>query len=140
MIFSGHIAVVTGGRGALGEALVRGFLDEGARVAVPVHPATPARSSSHEGHAGSPLRLTQPNLFEGPCDVTSEEDVHAFCSATREACGDPDILVHAAGAYAGASVLIGTSAWAVDACLSVDVDQVGASTPGADLVVTVVYE
>ena len=46
----------------------------------------------------------------------------------------------AAGAYAGASVLIGTTAWAVDACLTVDVDQVGSSTPGADLVVTVVYE
>jgi hypothetical protein len=45
----------------------------------------------------------------------------------------------AAGAYAGASVLIGTTAWAVDARLTVDVDQVGSSTPGADLVVTVVY-
>ena len=44
----------------------------------------------------------------------------------------------AAGAYAGSSALIGTSAWAANAVLTVDVDQVGSSTPGANLVVTVV--
>jgi NAD(P)-dependent dehydrogenase (short-subunit alcohol dehydrogenase family) len=118
MTFSGHTAVVTGGRGALGEAIVRRFLDAGARVAVPVRPADPARPSSHESHPGSPLRLTEPNLFEGPCDVTNAEDVRGFFSAMREAWGDPDILVHAAGGYAGGRKIEETSAAMWEAMLS----------------------
>jgi len=110
MIFSGHTAVVTGGRGALGEAVVRRFLDAGARVAVPVRPDTGVHSSSQEAMPGSPVRLTDPNFFESPCDVSREEDVRAFFRAVRSTWGDPDILVHAAGGYAGGARIEETSA------------------------------
>jgi len=88
MIFSGHIAIVTGGRGALGGAIVHRFLESGAAVAVPVRPGTPP------GGTGS-------ISFEAPCDVTDEEDVRRFVKAVRDAHGEPDILVHAAGGYEG---------------------------------------
>ena len=87
----------------MGREVVQRFLDAGARVAIPIRPAGPAQVRL-DGATPSPGRP-----FEGACDATSEGDVRAFVRAAREACGDPDILVHAAGGYAGGTRVEETS-------------------------------
>jgi hypothetical protein len=87
--------------------------------------------------AGLTLREVHLALGTAPAGAALIVDVNLdgvsiFASPTHR----PQV---AAGAVDGSSALIGTPAWAANAVLTVDVDQVGSSVPGADLVVTVVY-
>src|SRR5476651_1860969 len=72
-VLSGKTALVTGGTGALGSAVVRVLLDAGARVSVPYR---------REGEFGS-LTESVPTaqrerLSGGPLDLTDESAVSAY--------------------------------------------------------------
>jgi NAD(P)-dependent dehydrogenase (short-subunit alcohol dehydrogenase family) len=103
MTFAGQTAVVAGGKGSLGEELVRRLGEAGINVAVPVRSlATQAKSSREYEQPGG-------TVFEASCDVTRDGDVRLFVQATRERFGDPDILIHAVGGYVGGKRVEDTS-------------------------------
>jgi 3-oxoacyl-[acyl-carrier protein] reductase len=86
----GRIALVTGGDSGIGLAAARMLLEEGARVAISDRPD----GSLHESLAQL-KPLGEVHAFEA--DVTSLADVQSLYARIRDALGDPDILVHAAG-------------------------------------------
>ncbi|MDQ8704099.1 SDR family oxidoreductase [Streptomyces sp. LHD-70] len=86
MKLSGKTALVTGGRGGIGRAIVARFLSEGATVYVADLAAQePATVDEADG-----------SLFL-PMDVACQEDVAAAMSHVRENVGRLNILVNAAG-------------------------------------------
>lgn len=85
-------AVVTGGTGALGSAVVQEFITGGIAVAVPVVPGHRAPASPLVPGAGV--------LFH-PADLRKEEDVALFIRTVASSLGRIDILVNVAGGYAG---------------------------------------
>ena len=85
-MLKGKTALVTGGRGGIGRAIVARFLKEGATVYAA--DLTPQGSLTAHDEDGS--------LFQ-PLNVTSEEDVVAAMERVRVEQGKLDILVNAAG-------------------------------------------
>jgi NAD(P)-dependent dehydrogenase (short-subunit alcohol dehydrogenase family) len=90
MPIKGRTAIVTGGAGALGGAIVRAFLEEGANVGVPVR--------------GDTAGLTAP-VFVKHADVSAEADAAAFVRAVRERFGGVHYLINAAGGYRGGKTI-----------------------------------
>jgi NAD(P)-dependent dehydrogenase (short-subunit alcohol dehydrogenase family) len=84
-LLDGRVAIVTGGAGGLGTAVVAHFLEEGARVA--------AFDLKNEGPAleGAVDRLSYHRV-----DITDEAEVAAAVGDVRTAFGLPDVLVNAA--------------------------------------------
>jgi NAD(P)-dependent dehydrogenase (short-subunit alcohol dehydrogenase family) len=97
---TGRIAVVTGGTGALGQAVARRLLAAGAVVWVTYRSA-------------SELRELETGLDEGPrtrlraaqADVTREAEVGALAQQVLEAHGRIDALVNGVGGFAGGDLL-----------------------------------
>lgn len=93
----------------------------------------------YTNRSGTALTLREVHLAvnTAPSGAAVVVDVHlnGVTVFTTQA-NRPQII---AGAYAGSSVLLDVTDWAAGAYLTVDVDQVGSGTPGANLVVTVVY-
>ena len=86
MILSGRIALVTGGRGGIGRAIVCRFLKEGATVyAADLTPQGSLAAPKEDGSIFMKL------------DVTSEEDVSTALKKIEKEEGKLDILVNAAG-------------------------------------------
>jgi NAD(P)-dependent dehydrogenase (short-subunit alcohol dehydrogenase family) len=84
----GEVAVVTGARAGIGEAIARALADAGARVAVTHHDRSVAdalAASIGPDHAGFAL------------DVRSTESVDAAAAAVAEKLGDATVLVNSAG-------------------------------------------
>lgn len=96
MILEGRTAIVTGGTGALGAAVVRAFLAEGARVAVPFRKEGELEKLRAGLDAGQAEALSGTRL-----DLTDETAVEAFAASVAEDRHGLDILVNAAGAFAG---------------------------------------
>lgn len=86
MTLKGKTALVTGGRGGIGRAIVARFIHEGARVF--------AADLSQEG---SLRRHDDDGSVFVRVDVSSEEEVRAAMETVRETSGKLDILVNAAG-------------------------------------------
>jgi NAD(P)-dependent dehydrogenase (short-subunit alcohol dehydrogenase family) len=86
MRLSGKTAMVTGGAGALGSAILRAFAAEGAAT------AALDRDDAALGAADLPHGTARI-----PCDVADADSVDAAVSATREALGPIDVLVNNAG-------------------------------------------
>jgi NAD(P)-dependent dehydrogenase (short-subunit alcohol dehydrogenase family) len=89
MILSGRVAIVTGGSSAIGEATVRRFVHEGARVAI--------LDIDDKG-----ARRVVDSLPEGTatcihCDVSSDKEVSAALKAVVDRYGKLDILINNAG-------------------------------------------
>ncbi|MEW6511915.1 MAG: SDR family NAD(P)-dependent oxidoreductase [Bacteroidota bacterium] len=108
------IAVVTGGLGALGLEVSRRFLSEGARVAIPV------RAGAVPVVLPELLRSHQERLFLAHADLTSEGDVRAFITSVNVRFGQVDILINAAGGYAGGESVGEVSLETLDHMLSLN--------------------
>ena len=104
MTLSGNIAIVTGGTGALGSAVVKALLEAGAIVALPY------RSDG----ALDELR-TQENIAPGAplsgaaVDLTDPDGVRAFYDRVAQDHGGIDIVINAAGGFGGGDPVHKTS-------------------------------
>ena len=100
--------------------------------------AAAAGTLRYPNRAGAALTIREVHLAVNTAPAGAAIIVDVNLNGTSIFSSSADRPQIAAGVYAGLSVLLGTPTWAVNAYLTVDVDQVGSSTPGADLVVTVV--
>ncbi|MDQ2870456.1 MAG: SDR family NAD(P)-dependent oxidoreductase [Acidobacteriota bacterium] len=97
MTLSGKTALVTGGTGGLGSAVVAAFLAEGARVAVPFRKSGELERLREERSLGAYAEA----LSGAMLDLTDETAVAAYAESVAEDRGGLDILVNTAGAFAG---------------------------------------
>jgi len=96
MSLSGMQAVVTGGTGALGGAVVEAFLGAGVRVAVPFRrPGELEELRKTRGLGGGS------DLSGTILDLTDETSVLDWFESVAEDRGGLDVLVNAAGGFAG---------------------------------------
>jgi NAD(P)-dependent dehydrogenase (short-subunit alcohol dehydrogenase family) len=104
MILSGKSAIVTGGTGALGSAVVKVFLEAGARVCVPY------RKAGELDRLREQLSLDVESPLSGAVvDLTDEAAVTDYAESVAEDRGGLDILINAAGAFAGGKPVHETS-------------------------------
>jgi NAD(P)-dependent dehydrogenase (short-subunit alcohol dehydrogenase family) len=97
---AGRVAVITGGTGALGQAVTLRFLADGAIVAVPY--AVPAeRDRLHQRVAAA----DRDRLVMEAVDVGDLAAMTAFAASTAAARGKIDVLVAGVGGFAGGSLL-----------------------------------
>ena len=97
---TGRVAVVTGGTGALGQAITSALLEAGGSVAIPY--AVPAELKELEARLAPELRT---RLLALPADVTREDAMGKFIHAVRDRHGRVDGLVNAVGGFAGGDLL-----------------------------------
>ena len=95
MPLEGKSAIVTGGTGALGAAVVRAFLSAGARVAVPHRTPGDFEALLEAAGVGRESRLTGAVV-----DLTNEAAVADYYARVARD-GGLDVLVNAAGGFAG---------------------------------------
>ncbi|MEP7132673.1 MAG: SDR family NAD(P)-dependent oxidoreductase [Acidobacteriota bacterium] len=105
---SGNTAVVTGGTGALGAAVVAALLAEGVRVAVPYRKGGELERLRVERS----LESYGDALSGGVIDLTDEAAVMAWAESVARGFGRLDILVNTAGSFAGGKPVHETP-WAV---------------------------
>jgi glucose 1-dehydrogenase len=84
------VAIVTGGAKGIGHAIVRRFLDEGARVILADVDAQAGSAAASELQGLGDVRFVT-------CDVSEPRDVASMVSAAVDAFGEIDILVNNAG-------------------------------------------
>jgi len=92
---SGRTALITGAAGALGNVIARRFAREGASLSLPVR--TPEQGASLQKIPG----LSAGQVYVGTTDLADEASVQAFVVQTLSKFRTIDILVNAAGGYAG---------------------------------------
>jgi NAD(P)-dependent dehydrogenase (short-subunit alcohol dehydrogenase family) len=110
----GKVAMITGGLGALGLHVCRRFLQEGARIALPVRPGgAPAQIPDDLRAAGS-------KVFIDEADLEREDQVRAFVKKASAALGPVGILINTAGGYAGGEPVGVVSAETLDRMLAVN--------------------
>ncbi|NPU66346.1 3-oxoacyl-ACP reductase FabG [Bradyrhizobium sp. 83012] len=88
---NGRVALVTGGAGGIGLAIVRRLLEEGFRVAFV------ARQEDHVARALDHLGCDQARLMAEAIDVTCLEKMTAFIDRLRRRWDDVTVLVNNAG-------------------------------------------
>ena len=112
--FSGQVALVAGGTGALGRAVSIAFLEEGATVAV-----TYQRQDEFDAflHAAG---VSASQLLGHRVDVTSESAVLQLVAAIVTKHGRLDALANAVGGYAAGSKLWETERSVLDHMLSLN--------------------
>lgn len=88
---SGKVAIITGGAGALGEAIAQGFAAYGAKVVVT------GRTLKTLEQAVKLVEESGSQALAVTCDVSKEEDVEAMVAQTLKTFGRIDILVTVAG-------------------------------------------
>lgn len=88
---SGKVAIITGGAGALGEAIAQGFAVYGAKVVVT------GRTLKTLEQAVKLVEESGSQALAVTCDVSKEEDVEALVAQTLKKFGRIDILVTVAG-------------------------------------------
>ena len=97
---TGRVAVVTGGTGALGQAITITLLEAGGSVAIPY--AVPEEREGLEARLAPEQRA---RLLALPADVTREDAMGKFVHAVRDRHGRVDGLVNAVGGFAGGDLL-----------------------------------
>jgi NAD(P)-dependent dehydrogenase (short-subunit alcohol dehydrogenase family) len=90
-----RVVIVTGGSGALGQAITHRFLAEGDTVCVPWIVA-----SEREHLEGSVPKETRPRLLLERCDILDERAVGRLAGGLAERFGRLDVLVSAVGGFA----------------------------------------
>jgi len=108
----GKVVMVTGGLGALGLVVSRRFLQEGARVALPLRPRS--------AQLPDDLRKAGGAVFTGEADLEREDQVRAFVRNAAAALGPVDVLINAAGGYAGGEAIGEVSRETLDRMLSLN--------------------
>jgi NAD(P)-dependent dehydrogenase (short-subunit alcohol dehydrogenase family) len=98
--FDGQVVLVTGGTGALGSAVTRAFLQEGASVAVTY------RTRQEYENLQSSLASDAARLRGQPTDVTNEAEMLRAIAAIEEEFHRLDGLVNTVGGWSG-----GTKLW-----------------------------
>ncbi len=106
MTLEDKTAIVTGGTGALGSAVVQAFLSAGAHVDVPFREEGALEKLRRELPAGGAA------LSGGTLDLTDEEAVTAYVAEVARNHDGIDILVNAAGSFAGGKP-VHESPWSV---------------------------
>ncbi len=96
MSLSGKVAIVTGGTGALGSAVVEALLSAGATVAVPYRHA--GELEALRERLG---RTSEAALSGAQVDLTDEQGVRAYYDQVAGTAGGLDILVNVAGGFDG---------------------------------------
>ncbi|MCX6020945.1 MAG: SDR family NAD(P)-dependent oxidoreductase, partial [Chloroflexi bacterium] len=91
-MLQGKVAVVTGGTGALGEAVVAAFLEAGARVAVVSRSGPTAEA------------VARPDVLWLAADVLNTHSMSEAVAQTAARFGQVDILAHLVGSWYGGSV------------------------------------
>jgi NAD(P)-dependent dehydrogenase (short-subunit alcohol dehydrogenase family) len=98
---TGRVAIVTGGTGALGQAITTALLDAGAAgVAIPY--AVPEERTALESRLAPEHRA---RLLAAAADVTDEGAMGKFVAATRDRFGQISGLVNAVGGFAGGDLV-----------------------------------
>ena len=97
---SGEVAIVTGGTGALGQAISATLLQGGVTVAIPY--AVPEERAALEGRLTAEQRARVHALR---ADVTDEPAVAKFVQTVRERYGRVDALVNVVGGFAGGDLV-----------------------------------
>jgi len=97
---AGRVAIITGGTGALGQAVTLRFLADGATVAVPY--AVPAERDRLDQRVGAADR---DRLTMEAVDVGDLVAMTTFAASTAAARGKIDVLVAGVGGFAGGSLL-----------------------------------
>src|SRR5260370_3163569 len=93
---TGRVAIVTGGTGALGQAITGALLEAGATVAIPY--AVAEERAALEGRLAPELRA---RLLPVAAHLTDHAAVTKFVQAVHERHGLGRRLVHAAGGLPG---------------------------------------
>jgi NAD(P)-dependent dehydrogenase (short-subunit alcohol dehydrogenase family) len=99
---TGQVAIVTGGTGALGQAISTTLLEAGLAVAIPY--AVPEERTALESRLTAEQRA---RVHAVAADVTDEAAMGAFVGAVRERHRRVDALVNVVGGFAGGD-LVGT--------------------------------
>jgi len=100
MALTGRVALVTGGTGALGQAVTLRLLAEGAAVCVPW-----VVEAEHERLGAAVKPAEAGRLFAERCDVTDGAALGRFLDAARGRHGAIDVLVTLVGGFAGGGLL-----------------------------------
>lgn len=104
MALTGKVAIVTGGTGGLGAAVVKTLLDAGAAVAVP------HRKADDLPKLRDSLGLTAESPLSGAIvDLTDEAAVAAYYDSVAQTYGGIDMLVNVAGGFGGGEPVHKTS-------------------------------
>src|SRR5215469_7401523 len=93
--FQGQMVLVTGGTGALGSAVARGFLQEGANVAVTY------RKQQEYDDLRSGVPADGAKLRGHQVDVTNEAEMQRLAASIEAEFRRLDVLVNTAGGYSG---------------------------------------
>ena len=88
MVLQGRTAVVTGGAGAMGLAVARALLEDGAAVAL---------VDVDAGRLDNVVRFLRGTTLAVACDVSDASSVRGACQRIVQALGPVDILVNNAG-------------------------------------------
>ena len=104
--FQGQVVIVAGGTGALGSAVARAFIQEGANVAV-----TYRAPREYDDLQGS-VAADRARLRGHQVDVTSEAEMSRLAAAIDAEFHRLDVLVNAAGGYSG-----GPKLWEIDSAV-----------------------
>ena len=104
--FQGQVVIVAGGTGALGGAVARAFIQEGANVAVTY------RTPREYDDLQSAVSADRARLRGHQADVTSEAEMSRLAAAIDEEFHRLDVLVNAAGGYAG-----GPKLWEIESAV-----------------------
>jgi NAD(P)-dependent dehydrogenase (short-subunit alcohol dehydrogenase family) len=104
--FQGQVVIVAGGTGALGSAVARAFIQEGANVAVTYR--TPREFDDLQ----SSVSADRARLRGHQVDVTSEAEMSRLAAAIDAEFHRLDVLVNAAGGYSG-----GPKLWEIESAV-----------------------
>lgn len=113
-MLEGRVAIITGGTGALGQAVTLQFLQLGACCAVPFR-REPERDALVAAAGAAAERL-----FTRRADLLDDREREAFLATTLERFGGIDILLNLAGGYAGGQPVAETDTATFDRMLDVN--------------------